>query len=259
MSEHWTIKPVAIATLPVPGWECVFGRNDCEMRDLVFWVWILKNGEQTGLIDTGCPTGVDLQALNEANAKLDTRSVFTVHRTLEEVFTAENITSVDFVLISQLITYCTGGLNARNFPNTKVWCAWDGMKEFLTQTPGHPPRQFYLTAESWSYFRELLVTGRLFFAQEQTQITDGITFEPTGGHHPGSAGVRVQTAQGVVGILETAFVQENISLEIPIGIAENAAKCRSTIRTYKNECDLVLAGHEPSAVLLLDKLLKPKP
>lgn len=254
MNKHWTIKPVAIATLPVPGWECVFGRNNCEMRDLIFWIWILKNGEQTGLIDTGCPAGADLAALNAANATLDARSVFTVHRSLEEVFAEKNITpeSVDFVLISQLITYCTGGLNARNFPKAKVWCVWDGMKEFLTETPGHPPREFYLTAESWSYFRELLMEKRLFFAQGQTQVAAGVTYEPTGGHHPGSAGVRVRTAQGLIGILETAFVQENIDLETPIGIAEDAAKCRETIRTYKKECDLVLAGHEPSIPQILE-------
>ncbi len=248
MSPPWTLKPVAVATLPVSGWECLMGRNDCGMRDLTFWVWILRKGDQIGLIDAGCPSGPDLESLNAANATLDARSVFHVHCTLEELLAAERIdpASIQFVLISQLITYCTGGLNDRNFPRATVWCAWDGMEEFLTRTPGHPPRDFYLTAESWSFFRRLLVENHLSFAKGPIEVDEGILYEPTGGHHPGSAGIRVQTARGIVGILETAFIQENIEREIPIGIAENAARCRDIIRSYKKQCDLVLAGHEPS-------------
>lgn len=255
MSTHWTIKPIPIATLPVPGWECLFGKNDCSMRDLVFWVWVLRQGDRVGLIDAGCPEGADLEALNAANATMDPRSVFTIHRTLADVLVEENISpdAVEFVLITQLITYCTGGLNAQNLPHAKVWCAWDGMKEFLTETPGHPPREFYLTKESWTYVRELLVEKRLNFAETATEVAEGILFEPTSGHHPGSAGVRIQTERGVVGILETAFVQENIELETPIGIAENASKCREVIREYKKSCALVLAGHEPGLKEILNQ------
>jgi glyoxylase-like metal-dependent hydrolase (beta-lactamase superfamily II) len=156
------------------------------------------------------------------------------------------------VLLSQLITYATGGVNARNLPKARIYCAWEGMKEFLTQTPGHPPRSFYLTADSWAYFRDLLIGERLFFLEEPGEIVEGIIFEPTGGHHPGSAGVRIQTDRGLVGILETAFVQENIDLETPIGIAENAAQCREVIRRYRKSCALVIAGHEPAAATLIE-------
>jgi len=254
MSDHWKIKPVAAATLPVPGWECVFGRNDCAMRDLVFWIWILRKGDQVGLIDAGCPQGIDLEALNTANATLDPRSVFTIHRTLTDALAQEGISpeAVDFVLISQLITYATGGLNARNLPRAKVYCAWEGMKEFLTESPGHPPREFYLTSESWAYFRDLLLEDRIVFAQESIEPAEGIVFEPTGGHHPGSAGVRIHTRAGVIGVLETAFVQENIDLGVPIGIAEDAARCRQVIQAYKRKCALVLAGHEPAVPALLE-------
>ena len=80
-----------------------------------------------------------------------------------------------------------------------------------------------------------------------TEVVPGVVFETTGGHHPGSAGVRVRTREeGVVGILETAFLQENVAAEIPIGIAEHVAECRRAIKTWKRTCDVVLADHDPS-------------
>ncbi len=257
MKDTWTLTPVAFASLPVPGWECVFGRNDCTMQDLIFWVWLLRCGDKICLIDAGLPTGADLERLNEANQKLDPQSIFTIKQDLRNALARDNIRpeDIDFVLISQLITYCTGGLIRENFPSAHVYCAWDGMREFLTSTPGHPPRDFYLTAESWTFFRELLIENRLTFAESKVEVAPGLFFEPTGGHHPGSAGIRAQTERGVVGILETAFIQENIDRTIPIGIAEDAARCRQVIQTYKRECDLVLAGHDPRADQTLKKFL----
>lgn len=253
----WQVKPVAVATLPVPGWECVFGRNDCALRDITFWVWILRCGNQVALIDTGLPVGASLDKLNRANQTLDPSSVFTVHRSLSDVLREENLApeDIDFVLITQLITYATGGMLPALLPKARVYCAWEGMREFLTAMPGHPPREFYLTPESWAWCRDLLIENRLFFAEQITEIAPGLRFEPTGGHHPGSAGVRVQTAAGVVGILETAFIQENITLGAPIGIAEDAARCREVIKTYRQECDLAIAGHEPKAAELLAQFM----
>lgn len=255
--NHWQLKPVAVATLPVPGWECLFGRNDTTLRDLVFWIWILRRGDEIGLIDTGCPSGLELARLNEANATLDPRSRFTIHQTLPEVLASEGIApeAVRFVLLSQLITYATGGLTPGALPNATLYGAWDGVRELFLDNPGHPPKPFYFTPEGWADLYERLTTGRILFARGPVEVAPGLLFEPTGGHHPGSAGVRVETVRGTVGILETAFVQENVEEEVPIGIAENAARCREVIRRYRRECALTLAGHEPRAASLLADFL----
>jgi len=257
MENIWSIKPYAVATLPVPGWECVFGRNDCTMRGITFWIWVLRCGGITALIDTGLPAGSDLDDLNRANQGLDAESVFTVHTTLAQILAAEKLSPADvnFALITQLVTYSTGGLSKLTLPNAKIYCAWEGMSELLTQNPGHPPKSFYFTPESWNYLRDLLIEDRIVFAKSAITVAPGLVYEPTGGHHPASAGVRVSTAKGVVGILETAFVQENVEKEIPIGIAENAAQCREAIRQYRAECALTIAGHEPTADQLLKNFL----
>lgn len=254
----WQITPVAVASLPVPGWECVFGRNDSSLQDIIFWVWIIRCGDVVGLIDAGLPEGNDLVALNQANQNMDSRCVFSQVRTLQEILEEHGLRGEDisFVLVTQWITYATGGLSQGNFPHAHIYGAWGGMHEFLTGKPGHPPREFYLTKGSWAFVRDLLVEDRLTFAQEAVEVAPGVIFEPTGGHHPGSAGVRIQTVRGVIGILETAFIQENIERGVPIGIAENAAECRAAIESYRKKCDLVLAGHEPSAPALLREFLE---
>lgn len=242
----WTIKPLALATLPAPGWECVMGRNETTLQPLTFWVWILRSEGRIALIDAGLPEAADLAALDAANQSLAPECVFTQKTTLAEALQGEGIApeDIDFLLLSQFITYSTGGLCREFFPRAHVYAAYAGMEEFLTETPGHPPREFYLTGRSWAYVRELLIENRLSLVRGAVEVSPGLIYEPTGGHHPGSAGIRIQTTRGVVGILETAFVQENIDKEIPIGIAENASLCREVIRRYKRECDIVVAGHE---------------
>src|SRR5207247_1236316 len=106
-------------------------------------------------------------------------------------------------------------------------------------------RELYFTEGTWAFLRKLLIEDRLHLVDEETQICPGIFFETTGGHHPGSAAVRVSTRGGVVGILETAFVQRNVDEELPIGVAEDAAECRRAIQRYKRICDIVAADHEP--------------
>lgn len=258
MSNIWSIKPYAVATLPVPRWECIFGLNDCSLQEITFWVWVLRCGDKIALIDTGLPMGSELENLNRANQGIDISCVFTPHMSLEQIFAKEQITpsDVSFALISQLVTYSTGGLSKRTLPNAKIYCAWGGMSELLTQNPGHPPRAFYFTTEGWNHLRDLLIEDRLIFAKTPLEIAPGLVYEPTGGHHPASAGIRVTTSAGIVGILETAFIQENIEKEIPIGIAENATACREVIRQYRRECDLTIAGHEPAADRLLDTFLQ---
>lgn len=234
------------------------GKNDTALRPLVFWLWILKSETCVGIIDTGLPEGEELLALNKANQGLSPECVFTQHTTLLEALECHGIKpeQVSFALITQWITYCTGGISRRCLPNAHVYAAWEGMREFLLEDPGHPPARFYLTPESWGYVRELRMEKRLTFVSGEMEVCAGIWFDCTGGHHPGSAGVRILTQKGIVGILETAFVQENIDNVVPIGIAENASQCRQAIRHYRNCCDLVIAGHEPAADLLLNRWFK---
>ncbi|TAM83340.1 MAG: hypothetical protein EPN47_04310 [Acidobacteria bacterium] len=238
-----------MATLPVPGWECFFGRHDVEFLNLAFYIWIVRGNGHTGLVDTGLPVDeAERRRLIEGCQIVDKRCVFANIVTLDRFFQEHRLSpqSIDFVLLTQTITYNSGGLLQQFFPRAQVYISRAGVTELLLESPGHPPRDLYFTEATWTFMRTLLIENRLHLVDETTEVVPGLTFETTGGHHPGSAGVCVETAQGRVGILETAFLKENVDLDLPVGIAEDASLCREVIRRYKRECDVVLAGHDPT-------------
>lgn len=241
------IRAYPLAELPVPGWECFFGRNDVDFYTLVFYTWVIRSGTSTILVDTGPPPDEkNLQKLNAGCQRVDERSVFRRIDPLAAVLekAALKPSEIDFLLITQPITYHTGCLLPEYFPRASVYVSLAGVLEFLLESPGHPPRDLYFTAESWGFLWRLIVENRLILVDSPTQVVPGVYFETTGGHHPGSAAVKVQAPGGVIGILETAFLRENVEEEIPIGVAENVSLCRNVIKNYKKECALVLAAHD---------------
>lgn len=234
--------------MPVPGWECFFARNDTAMYDLTFYVWLVRGDSVLGLVDAGLPaTEEEMTALNKANQQVDARCVYRDVSTLDEVLEREGVRpeDIDFVAITQPITYHTGSLLPQFFPRAEVYISRAGVLELMLEKVDHPPRQFYFTRETWHFIYDLLMEDRLRLIDEPTEVAPGVWFETTGGHHPGSAAIRLPTSAGIVGILETAFLPRNVDDELPVGVAESVAECRRAIRRYKRICDTVVAIHDP--------------
>ena len=243
----YRVTAYPVAKLPVPGWECFFARNDTSFRDLIFYVWVIRDDDRIVLVDTGPPSDDDdFRRLKEACQGVDPRSEMKRLLSVDAVLEQEGITAeqIDVLLITQTITYHSGCLLPQYFPRAKVYLSRQGMMELLLESVGHPPRDLYFTSASWTFLWSLLRENRLFFIDEPVAVLPDLFFETTGGHHPGSAAVTVKTAEGTVAILETAFLKENIDEEMPIGVAEDAAVCRRVIKRFKQQCDLVLAAHD---------------
>ena len=248
-APSYNLHAIPVATLPAPGWEVLFGSNDQEFYDLAFYVWLVTDGATLGLIDTGLPLDPQARArLDEANRALDERHQFNGVRILPEVLADYGIApaDIDFVALTQTITYHTGGLDAEILPRAHVYLSKAGIHEMLGEPPGHPASEHYFTAASWASIRQFVIDDRLHCVDEPTVIAPGIEFETTGGHHPGSAGLRIATHEGVTGLLETAFLDRNVAEARPIGIAEDASLCRRVIQRYRRECDRVIALHDPA-------------
>ncbi len=144
----YSLHAIPVATLPAPGWEAFFGVNDQEFYDLAFYVWVVTDGASLGLIDTGLPLDPATRArLDEANRALDERHTFTGVRTLPQVLDEYGIAGddVDFVAITQTITYHTGGLEAAVLPRAQVYLSRAGIHEMLADPPGHPASEHYFT------------------------------------------------------------------------------------------------------------------
>ena len=195
----YSLHAIPVAMLPAPGWEAFFGVNDQEFYDLAFYVWVVTDGASLGLIDTGLPLDAGTRArLDEANRKLDERHTFSGVRTLTQILDEYGIAGddVDFVAITQTITYATGGLEAAVLPRAQVYLSRAGLLELLGDPPGHPASEHYFTEATWSSIRRFRIEDRLHCVDEPTVIVPGIEFETTGGHHPGSAGLRITTNGG---------------------------------------------------------------
>lgn len=245
----YQLQAFQIATMPIPGWEIFFGKNDTQFYPLSYYVWVVKGNGLTGIIDTGLPIKEkDRKRLQEIVQLVDGRCVYTDIILLDKLYEKVGLKpeSIDFVLITQAITYHSGGLCEELMPRAHVYISKTGMLELLLEEQEHPPQDLYFTEAAWCYFRKLLLEHRLHLVDDPTEVAPGLTFETTGGHHPGSAGVRAQTSLGIVGILETAFLQQNIDEVHPVGVAENVMLCRKAIRQYKQQCEIVLADHDPS-------------
>lgn len=237
------------ALLPAPGWALVLGDNDATLHDLHFYVWVVTDGETVGLIDAGPPLDpADTAALGATNAGFGDDVGFREVRTLPVILGELGIAPADvsFVAITQTVTYHSGGIDAGLLPNATFYLARAGVLELLVDPPGHPAPEFYFTAGSWASLRTLAIEGRLRLVAESAQIVPGVEFEVTGGHHPGSAAVLVQTAAGLVAVLETAFVQRNLDTGSPIGIAEDAAAARRAMQRMSERADVVVAIHDPA-------------
>lgn len=248
MSPKYTIQAELAGVLATPGWAILLGENDTGLHDLSFYVWIVSDGDRIGLIDTGLPIeAADRAALSATNADFGDDVGFRSVRTLPEILRDRGIRpeDVSFVALTQTVTYHSGGIDADLLPNAVFHLARAGVLEFLVDPPGHPAPEFYFTARSWGSLRTLAIERRLHLVDTAAEIAPGIRFEVTGGHHPGSAGVLVATASGTVGILETAFVDRNVRLQRPIGIAEDAAAARRAMASFAERCARVVAIHDP--------------
>lgn len=237
------------AILPAPGWALVLGDNDAGLHDLHFYVWVVTDGTTVGLIDAGLPLDpADTAALGATNAAFGDDVGFREVRTLPEILDDLGVAPADvsFVAITQTVTYHTGGIDAELLPNATFYLARAGVMELLVDPPGHPAPEFYFTAASWASLRTLAIEGRLRLVDDAEQIVPGVTFEVTGGHHPGSAAVLVDTADGVVAVLETAFVKRNLETGSPIGIAEDVAAARRAMQRMAARADVVVAIHDPA-------------
>ncbi len=247
MTPRFTIRAELAAILPTPGWAIMLGDNDSGLHNLHFYVWIISDGETTGIIDAGLPLDEsDVKALGATNQTFGDHVGFRNVRTLPQILSdaAVRPEDVSFVAITQTVTYHSGGIDAASLPNATFYLALAGVLELLSEPPGHPAPEFYFTASSWASLRSLAIDGRLRLIEGAAQVLPGVIFEVTGGHHPGSAAVLVDTPDGVVGILETAFVERNLETGTPIGIAEDAAAARRAMRSLAGRCDRVVAIHD---------------
>lgn len=244
-----TITGVRVASLSVPRHFALMGELDATGSvELDFVVWSIRTDDGVCLVDTGLPSGPDLTHLDDMNSGGDERWRFRDVRSVRDALDELGVTpdEVDAVLLTQLVTYCSGGLEEALFPRARIVLARAGLEEYLAGGVGHPPTSLYVTPGGWRAIGEAAAQGRLDVVDRRQLVLPGVEFVVTGGHHPASASVRVSSGEGTgIALLETAFLQDNIETSRPIGIAESAADARRAVLEAQSEGFEVVAMHDP--------------
>ena len=225
----WTIEPIPLYRFVSPGPEVFFQRGFGELIEMVIYAYILTNGSQRVLVDTGLPE--DFSVLNAGmQARKGPKAGFKpVSPPLETVLQDEP----DLILVTSFGPYAVGGLDRIAGP---VVCSERGLRDLNT------PEEAALVHPVPTAHRERLSAARTVAGS--AEIAPGLHFMEIGIHHPASAAICIRTEEGVVGIADPVFTKRNLQEGLALGAAENAAGWFDMVRSLGSVCDALIPIHD---------------
>ena len=229
----WAIEPIALHRVRVPGPEVLFQRAFAEMLELVIYAFVLRSAHGVCLVDTGLPP--DYSALNrDVRARKGATSGFAdAGPPLRQRLDTLGLVP-DLLLLTSFGPYTTGALDA--WVQVPLHVSARGCADL--EQPEEP-------ALSHAFTRP--VRERLLGAQRvsgERQILPGLTLLEVGVHHPASAAVVIDTAQGRIAIADPVFLARNLLDGTALGAAEQAASWHAMVRKLGARCDALLPIHD---------------
>ena len=230
----WSIEPIALHRVRVPGPEVFFQRAFAETIELVIYAFVLRGVHGVCLVDTGLVS--DYSALNrDIQARKGVASGFIdAGAPLKQRLLARGLVP-DLVLLTSFGPYTTGALDA--WARLPLHVSARGCADL------EQPEEAALAHPLAQPLRERLLWAQR--VQGERQVLPGLTLVEVGVHHPASAAILVETADGVVGIADPVFVARNLVDGTALGAAEHAASWHGMVRKLGLRCDALLPIHDP--------------
>lgn len=230
----WTIEPLALHRVRVPGPEVLFQRAFNEIIELVIYAFLLRQGNQVCLVDTGLAP--DHSELNRAiRLRKGAQSGFEpIAEPLPSQLASRSVRP-DLVLLTSFGPYTTGHL--ADFSDIPLVVSARGCADLLQ---AEEPALVHAPAPQ---SRKLLLAGRR--VQGGQEILPGLHFQEVGIHHPASAALLIDTAQGRIGLSDPVFTARNLLEGLALGAAEQAAHWHAHVRRLGACCDALLPIHDP--------------
>jgi glyoxylase-like metal-dependent hydrolase (beta-lactamase superfamily II) len=207
--------------------------EDGEALEIVYRVWVLRQGSHAVLVDTGPP-------LDEA-----TRRGFDGMTSVADALREAGIHPDDIRHVILTHLHWDHASSADLFPNAMFY-AQPGEIAFFTGEAweNHATARFYSHREMLT---KLIEAGRFPEIAEDMQLFQGIRLLRVGGHTPGSQIVVVDTAEGCAVLTGDAIpMNRNYSDAIPTGLFVDLVEvmnARSLIRRL--EPSVLYTGHDP--------------
>lgn len=206
-------------------------------HDLDYFIWILRNGETTILVDTG---------YDETEAKRRGRPI---HRSPAQALSEIGIApeSIKDAIISHM-HYDHGG-SLFDFPNAQFHLQ-EAEMQYATgpcMCPGVLQKPF--TADHICEMVRHVFSGRVTFHDGDGEVAPGVTVHKMGGHSRGLQVARVMTASGPMVLASDAVhYYETLEKRKPFPIVvdvQDSMKVFDKVPKLVERRELIIPGHDP--------------
>lgn len=215
----------------------LFDDNHDAPHAMDYSFWVLRNGAQVILVDTG----YDVQ-----EAKLRGRPIqMDPREALKPLgIKAEDVTQV---IVTHLHYDHAGGLHL--FPNATLHMQAAEMQFATGPCMCHGTLRAPFTADHICEAVRRLYAGKVVFYEGDAEVAEGVTVHAIGGHSRGLQCVRVRTAAGwMVLASDAAHYYENVYAKKPFPIVvdlQNMLDGFATLERLATHSGLIVPGHDP--------------
>lgn len=215
----------------------IFADDHDGPNPLDYFVWVLKNDNQTIVVDTG---------FDEAEGKRRNRPIDR-DPALAIASTGANADTIEHVIVTHLHFDHAGGLD--RYPNAKFHLQAAEMAYATGPCMCHDTLRQVFTVDHVCEMVKKVYSGRVQFYDGDGQVAPGVTVHAVGGHSRGLQAVRVKTAAGWMCLASDAsHYYENFIKRNPFPIVvdlEQLLDGFDLIQRLASTRDLVIPGHDP--------------
>jgi len=212
--------------------------HDTALMPLTFFVWVIRNGNRTILVDTG---------FDEAEAKSRGRSIER-HPTAALGLLGLSAEDISEVIVTHLHFDHAG--TVADFPNAKFHLQEAEMNYATGYCMTHETLRHPYTCDHIVNMVRRVFAGQVIYHNGDAQIAPGITVHHVGGHAKGLQVVRVATERGPVVLASDAtHYWENVMTYRPFIITHDV---ETTLRGYdrlrelgEGDMSRIIPGHDP--------------
>jgi hypothetical protein len=143
----------------------------------------------------------------------------------------------DAIVLSSFGPYAVGGLPA--LPDVRVLASARGLRDLAS--PEEPALSHAVPTDA---------AARLAVAEPiegEREIWPGLRFIEVGVHHPASAALLIDTADGCIAIADPIFIASNLIDGIALGAAEAAAGWHRMVRLLGTRASAIMPIHDPDS------------
>lgn len=225
----------------------IMDANHSQPHGMDYYVWVLKNGAETILVDTGYDT---------SEATVRDRPILEAPSSMLSAFGVDP-KKIKSVILTHLHYDHAGSL--QEFPNATLHVQEREMAFATGPCMCHDHIRMPFTGEHVCDMVRSLYQGRVQFSAGSREIAPGVEVHLIGGHSKGLQCVRVQTVRGwVVLASDASHYYENYRRGKPFPIVVDLADMMNgfgKLRELADSDDHIIPGHDPLVRALYPSLV----